>query len=123
MNALEMIERLEAGEQPIDVSILKWKEILDNKADVDSGMSPNNCALCWCFFDNICIGCPLVKYGVGCRERGSLWQTFEDVVDMEGCPDDSTLKEIDNEDVTHAAQDMLDALLVTKQKMIENGEY
>ena len=44
MNREEMIRRLDAGEDPLEVSIVKWEEQRD--CDVGLDLSPDTCALC-----------------------------------------------------------------------------
>jgi hypothetical protein len=58
MDRKEMLERLEAGENPLEVSIQKWQDIVDGKGKNDGAF---NCALCLTFR---CKDCPVtVKTG------------------------------------------------------------
>lgn len=44
MDREEMIRRLDAGEDPLEVSIVKWEEIRDGST---GGIKSSTCALCW----------------------------------------------------------------------------
>lgn len=44
MNREEMIRRMDAGEDPLEVSIVKWEEIRDGSTDT---VTHKTCALCW----------------------------------------------------------------------------
>jgi len=54
MDREEMLKRLKKGEDPLELSIEKWQDIVDGKGGDDG---PKNCALCevyvWCH------GCPV----------------------------------------------------------------
>ena len=54
MNRKDMLKRLEAGEDPLELSIEKWRDIVDGKG-CDYGS--NNCALCE-IVDH-CYSCPV----------------------------------------------------------------
>jgi len=59
MNRTEMLKRLEAGEDPLDLSIEKWEDIY-YRGTYDEGTF--NCALCEIFFSNCCAECVIYQY-------------------------------------------------------------
>jgi len=69
VNQNEMIKRLRAGENPIDVSIRKWEDgkryaerSNANFMIIESMLTrPGNCALCFRYYDLDCEGCPVYK--------------------------------------------------------------
>ena len=67
-----MIERLEAGYNPIDVSIEKWVGIKNGKG---GQISFRTCALCYKYPDE-CDECPLYKIGEKCEEEGSAYGKY-----------------------------------------------
>ena len=59
MKEKEMIERLDAGEDPLELSIEKWQDIVDGTGKCDGIY---NCALCEKYvkdFSPYCKGCPV----------------------------------------------------------------
>ena len=56
MNRKEMIERLEKGEDALELSIEKWQDIVDGKGE-DEGTA--NCALCYLYASELCEDCPV----------------------------------------------------------------
>ena len=58
MKREEMLRRLEAGENPLELSIEKWQDIVDKKGTEDSYL---NCALCEIYNKGLylCPGCPV----------------------------------------------------------------
>ena len=61
MKEKEMIERLEAGEDPLELSIEKWQDILDGTGEE---LGDHNCALCVEFGEHCdCDGCPIAEDG------------------------------------------------------------
>lgn len=54
MNRKQMLARLKKGEDPLELSIEKWQDIVDGKGR-DYGYK--NCALCETYFE--CKGCPI----------------------------------------------------------------
>ena len=63
MNRTEMLRRLEKGEDPLEISIQKWQDIVDGKGKNDGD---RNCALCERFSNSIfewndCGGCPIKR--------------------------------------------------------------
>jgi len=56
MNRTEMLERLERGEDPLELSIQKWEDIVNGVGE-DEGRY--NCALCYVYYDKDCKGCPV----------------------------------------------------------------
>jgi len=71
MNREEMLKRLKAGEDPFDLSIEKWKDIVDclekihsvKEFDSELEQSEEKCPLCIAFPED-CGGCPI------CEETG-----------------------------------------------------
>ena len=61
MDRSEMLERLEKGEDPLDVAIKKWEDIVDG-----TGVDKGNCALCEVYG---CIRCPANKIHL-CNSEG-----------------------------------------------------
>ena len=67
MKREEMLRRLERGENPLDLSIQKWQDIVDclqkirsvQEFDEDLEQGRDNCALCETFPD--CKGCPVYE--------------------------------------------------------------
>ena len=67
MTYVEMIRRLEAGEDPLDLSIEKWEDIvkhlnkIHNFSDYNEMLEAGilNCALCERFFCFRCEDCPI----------------------------------------------------------------
>lgn len=59
MDRIEMIKRIENGEPLIDITIDKWKDIV-NGTGFCLGM--NNCALCYTYASNRCKNCPICKF-------------------------------------------------------------
>jgi len=93
MNREEMLKRLRAGEDPLDLSIEKWEDVVDHlnkiqtKEEFDSRLEEGhkNCALCEVYNIDGCLGCPVrrVTGAEGClftpwtdwvvaKEAGSL---------------------------------------------------
>ena len=72
MNREEMLKRLRKGEDPLDLSIQKWRDIVDGKG-VDDGMK--NCALCEKFnkFEG-CYGCPVAEKTGQCFCEGTPYE-------------------------------------------------
>jgi len=75
MNTKEMEKLLEEGRDPIELSLMKWKE------GEDLGMC-NNCALC-CAYNSYstnkecnCESCPLFVNGFGCLTEGSSYLLY-----------------------------------------------
>lgn len=82
MNYDEMVERLDAGEDPLEVSILKWKDIVEGKG---TNEYDDNCALCHVYLtsDMDCGDCPiLVRTGKNCSQLS--YMDFVNHVDT--CP-------------------------------------
>lgn len=75
MYAKEMVERVENGEDPLELSIEKWVDIVDcfENAETDSDCtglenSSSNCALCFTHPD--CDNCPVYLFTgiIGCAD-------------------------------------------------------
>ena len=66
MNRTEMLRRLKNGEDPLEVAIQKWQDIVDGKGEADGY---GNCALCEVNHDsihacpNLCPKCPVSQAG------------------------------------------------------------
>ncbi len=64
MKQREMLRRLKAGENPLELSIQKWQDIVNGKGKDDAEL---NCALCEVYRNHIepftkqCLGCPIFK--------------------------------------------------------------
>jgi len=58
MDRKEMLKRLEKGEDPLELSIEKWQDIVDGK-DKGKEHGLRNCALCEKYCDTACKGCPI----------------------------------------------------------------
>lgn len=56
MTREEMMERIERGEDPRQVSIMKWQDI---KAGQGERYGSDNCGLCAQYEANDCKGCPI----------------------------------------------------------------
>lgn len=62
MNREEMMRRLKAGEDPLEVSIAKWQEIVKNNGKKPDGTNDvATCALCETYPESDCNGCPVAK--------------------------------------------------------------
>lgn len=61
MNRQEMLLRLKNGEDPLELSILKWQDIVDGTG---KNLHDLNCALCQTHKDRYCRGC-VVKQRTG----------------------------------------------------------
>lgn len=63
MNREEMLARLKKGEDPLELSIEKWEDVVDKGLDADQGWE--NCALCEKYFpsgcSDPCKGCPIFE--------------------------------------------------------------
>jgi len=57
MNREEMLARLKKGEDPLELSIEKWQDIVDGKGEE---LGEDNCALCQ-VSKVICSDCPVFK--------------------------------------------------------------
>lgn len=65
MTRNEMLKLLKDGEDPLEISIQKWEDIVRVAKDPDSNIqdiemmdaSANNCALCHIYYLNNCKGC------------------------------------------------------------------
>ena len=109
MISSEMKKRLKKGEKAIDLTIEKWRDIVDKKG-IDEGSF--NCALCQIGKDRkdrfdipICTNCPLFKYGTACGSNKSTYVTYS------------------YKPTKKNAQAMVDELESVRRKMIKFGEY
>lgn len=61
MDRIEMMRRIETGEPLLDITIDKWKDIV-NGTGLCLGV--NNCALCYVYFSfsRRCDNCPILKF-------------------------------------------------------------
>ena len=77
MNRTEMLRRLKKGEDPLEISIQKWQDIVDGKG---KDLGSNNCALCEKFNNSEfnCHGCAVQQKTkrLGCR--GSPYEIVTD---------------------------------------------
>jgi len=116
---VDTLNRIEAGERPIDISIDKWNRALlyDDFSSIESW---TNCGLC-VETKLKCEKCPLVTYGYGsCRYRNdnneaNPFYRFCDAFS------DFELYKIGIADVQDAIQDMLDMLISVKEKLNEDN--
>jgi len=95
MTRKEMLEKLKTGEDPLDLSIEKWRDIVEHlnkisnfeEFDKEIEMGAHNCALCEAYFDGSCIKCP-VKILTGEAEcQGTPFKKFNKAYiaeDLEG---------------------------------------
>jgi len=60
MTPEEMRRRIEAGEDPLELSIQKWQDIVDGTGEC---FGAYNCALCYIHIDSYCKGCPINEAG------------------------------------------------------------
>ena len=85
MNREEMLSRLAAGEDPLELSIKKWQDIREHLRKIHSfqeydkalEQGSTNCALCevFCFYGT-CSICPVAKKtGPGCT--GTPYEAFK----------------------------------------------
>ena len=58
MDRKEMLKRLRRGEDPLEVSIQKWQDIVDGKGE---DLGEENCALCKAYPRKNCKGCPVAE--------------------------------------------------------------
>jgi hypothetical protein len=76
MDRKELKKRLENGEDPLELSIEKWEDIVEK----NNGQNPmywNNCALCLTFWNADCTGCPVrERTGHDCCE-GTPFEALE----------------------------------------------
>jgi len=56
LNRFEMLRRLQAGEDALELSIQKWQDIVNGKGDDAAYL---NCALCKREHGEVCGGCPV----------------------------------------------------------------
>ncbi len=86
MKKEEMREKVEAGENPVDVSIEKYRElqckILADEEVTINDIQGTTCALCYAYGDNFdCSTCPLYLAGHNCRMSGSIWRKLFTLID------------------------------------------
>ena len=64
MNREEMIRRLDAGEDPLEVSIVKWEFLRDMRDEIEEYIEINSttCALCWDCNTNCDEGCVIYNH-------------------------------------------------------------
>ena len=62
MDRKEMLERLEKGEDALELSIKKWEDVVQGKG---RGLGASNCALCQIYLvertTDFCKGCPVCE--------------------------------------------------------------
>jgi len=71
-----MLARMEAGYDPIGISIEKWKDLEESRGwDVMNAGNADNCALCETYWNKRerCSDCPLAKAGDKCTDEGSAY--------------------------------------------------
>jgi len=77
MNKEEITHRLKAGEDPVELSIELWEEIV--KTSVDAHPGSFHCALCLTYLSKNCKGCPsYIRTGVTlCRATPYIDYIYE----------------------------------------------
>ena len=83
MDKREMKRRLDAGEEPIDVAIAKWRDLKKRWVNLSGKEHFRTCALCVVYAvgkTKPCGNCPLVKMagGMKCDTRGSPFRVALD---------------------------------------------
>lgn len=58
MDRTEMLKRLRKGEDPLELSIEKWQDIVDVKGE---NLGAYNCALCELYLSRGCNGCVIYE--------------------------------------------------------------
>lgn len=58
MDKKEMLKKLREGQDPLEVSIQKWQDIVDGEGE---DLGELNCALCKTFPRQDCRGCPIAE--------------------------------------------------------------
>jgi hypothetical protein len=80
MDRETMLKRLEAGYEPIDISIEHWLDI--KKAWKNGNYAPfgsSNCALCETNKENGCVNCPLSLIGDQCTQSSSYEEAIQNL--------------------------------------------
>ena len=92
MTREEMLKRLKAGEDPLDLSIEKWVDIVEHlnkissleEFDKEIEMGAHNCALCETYFDGSCAQCPVNEVSGKAECQGTPYEKFKIAEDLEG---------------------------------------
>lgn len=66
MDKKEMSARLKKGEDPLELAIEKWQDIVEGKGKEEGWQ---NCALCARYGNSVCQGCPVSATGHMVCER------------------------------------------------------
>ncbi len=81
MNRTQMLERLKNGEDPLELSIQKWQDIVDGTGIDDMS---NNCALCEVMAQiesgNECDPCPVCRFTTQAQCDGTPY------IEYRACP-------------------------------------
>ena len=77
-----MNELLASGMSRIDVSIEKWRQIVDKKVDIVTGTYASNCALCDAYICS-CHRCPLYMIDERCTKPDGAYLNFLSAVDLD----------------------------------------
>jgi len=97
----EMLRRLKDGEDPLELSIEKWEDIVENLESIEDVVDFNtdletgnaNCALCEMFDVIDCEGCPVAESGSdGCEN--TPYSLFRDSIEDAFGDGDSTLEDV-----------------------------
>jgi len=108
MNRTEMLQRLEQGECPLEISIDKWQDIVDGEGGEEG---PRNCALCETYKDveksgnnmpNDCVECPVYK------KTGEKYCVDTPYTEYDNC--------YDEDEEAEYAQEELDFLISLRSK-------
>ena len=73
MNRKEMLDRLKAGEDPLELSIEKWQDIVDGTG---KNYSERNCALCK--INDSCESCLVQKSTAHCHCTRTPYYDYQD---------------------------------------------
>lgn len=83
MNKKIILEKLNNGESPFVISILKWEEIMNGFSRDDGA---ENCALCHLYnigskLSESCVGCPIHRYTKRRYCQGTPFEEFREHID------------------------------------------
>jgi len=73
MNRLRMRRLLWSGVSPVEVSIMKWKDIIN---EIGKDRATKNCGLCYKYNTVNCFQCPLQQIGKGCKDTDSPYGNY-----------------------------------------------
>jgi len=115
MEREEMLERIEKGEDLLEISIQKWQDIVDGVGEENG---THNCALCqayWMSSNDICTECPVFMQ-TGFRFCGGT--PYDDYTEAESENADSgALRELAREELAY-----LQSLRDGKKRVLKDGK-